>query len=195
MSYIIIINKDTRTYTYITYIHTYIQRSVVIVCSLSHVQVFCDPVDYRLPGSSVHGISQTRIQEWVAISFSGRSSRLRDWIYVSCTGRQILYHWMTREAHNEILLDHKKEQNNTICSNMDKPRDYCMKGTKLDRERKIPNAVIYMWSLNYDTVELFMKQKQTQTHKIRFWLPKGREVWGGINYEFCISRYKILYIK
>ena len=30
----------------------------------------CDPMDYSLPGSSVHGISQARILEWVAISFS-----------------------------------------------------------------------------------------------------------------------------
>ena len=34
----------------------------------------CDPVDCSLPGSSVHGILQARILEWVAISFSGRSS-------------------------------------------------------------------------------------------------------------------------
>ena len=30
----------------------------------------CDPMDYSLPGSSVHGISQARIMEWVAIAFS-----------------------------------------------------------------------------------------------------------------------------
>ena len=30
----------------------------------------CDPVDYSLPVFSVHGISQARILEWVAISFS-----------------------------------------------------------------------------------------------------------------------------
>ena len=31
----------------------------------------CDPMDYSLPGSSVHEILQARILEWVAISFSG----------------------------------------------------------------------------------------------------------------------------
>ena len=31
----------------------------------------CDPVDCSLPGSSLHGILQARILEWVAISFSG----------------------------------------------------------------------------------------------------------------------------
>ena len=38
----------------------------------------CDPVDCRPPGSCVHGISQARILEWVAISFSRGSSRPRD---------------------------------------------------------------------------------------------------------------------
>ena len=30
----------------------------------------CDPMDYSLPGSSIHGIFQAKILEWVAISFS-----------------------------------------------------------------------------------------------------------------------------
>ena len=34
----------------------------------------CDPIDCSLLGSSVHGIFQARILEWVAISFSRRSS-------------------------------------------------------------------------------------------------------------------------
>ena len=36
---------------------------------LSHVQL-CNTMDYSLPGSSVHGILQARIREWVAIPFS-----------------------------------------------------------------------------------------------------------------------------
>ena len=36
--------------------------------------IFCDPMDCSAPGSSVHGISQARILEWVAISFSRGSS-------------------------------------------------------------------------------------------------------------------------
>ena len=54
-----------------------------------------DPTDRSLPGFSVYGISQARILEWTAISFSRASSRPRDGIQVSCTGRQILYHWAT----------------------------------------------------------------------------------------------------
>ena len=43
----------------------------------------CDPVDCRPPGSPVRGISQARILEWVAISFSRGSSRPRDQTRVS----------------------------------------------------------------------------------------------------------------
>ena len=43
----------------------------------------CDPMDCSLPGFSVHGIFQARILEWVAISFSRRSSQPRDWTRVS----------------------------------------------------------------------------------------------------------------
>ena len=51
----------------------------------------CDPVDCSLLGSSVHGIFQARVLEWVAISFCRGSSQPRDWTHlsnVSCiTGR------------------------------------------------------------------------------------------------------------
>ena len=45
----------------------------------------CDPMDCSPPGSSVHGILQARILEWVAILFSRASSRSRGWTQVSCT--------------------------------------------------------------------------------------------------------------
>src|SRR5574340_309044 len=43
-----------------------------------------DPMDCSLPGSSVHGIFQARVLEWVAISFSRGSYQLRDRTRVSC---------------------------------------------------------------------------------------------------------------
>ena len=44
----------------------------------------CNPMNCSLPGSSVHGIFQARILEWVAISFSSRSCLPRDRTHVSC---------------------------------------------------------------------------------------------------------------
>ena len=49
-------------------------------------------MDCSLPSSFIHGISQTRILEWFAISLSRRPSRPRDQNCISCIGRQILYH-------------------------------------------------------------------------------------------------------
>ena len=47
-------------------------------------------MDCSPPGSSVHGISQAGILEWLTISFSRGSSWPRDWIYISCIGRKSL---------------------------------------------------------------------------------------------------------
>ena len=44
----------------------------------------CDPVDCSPPGSSVHGILQARVLEWVAISFSRVFSQPRDRTRISC---------------------------------------------------------------------------------------------------------------
>ena len=60
----------------------------------------CDPTDYNLPGSSVHEISQARILEWVAISFSRGSSWPRNQTHVSRTGRWILCCWANRESQS-----------------------------------------------------------------------------------------------
>ena len=68
------------------------------VCMLNHHQTLCDLMDCSLPGSSVHGISQVRILEWVAMPSSRGSSRLRDQTHDSCIGRRILYHWATWKA-------------------------------------------------------------------------------------------------
>ena len=58
-----------------------------------------------LPASPVHGISQARILEWVAISFSRESSRLRDWTCICCISRQILYHRATSGDPYWIRVD------------------------------------------------------------------------------------------
>ena len=51
----------------------------------------CDPMDYSLPSSSIHGILQARVLEWVAISFSRGSSWPGDWTQVSCIAGRFLY--------------------------------------------------------------------------------------------------------
>ena len=54
--------------------------------------IVCNPRMDSPPGSSVHGISQARILEWFASSFSRGSSQPRDRTHASCIGKWILYH-------------------------------------------------------------------------------------------------------
>ena len=85
----------------------------------------CEPMDYSLPGSSVHGIFQVRsgfsfplpgnlpdpgmeslkrILEWMAIAFSRESLQPRDWTHVSnifcIAGRFFFYHWNHQRRQN-----------------------------------------------------------------------------------------------
>ena len=81
-----------------------------MLCACSVTQLclaLCDPMDCSPPGSSVHGIFQVRILEWVAISYFRGSSWPRDQTDVSCvsgTGRQILYHCTAWVALSQQLL-------------------------------------------------------------------------------------------
>ena len=69
-------------------------KSFNLICTHMQVQsclTLCNPMDCSPPGSSVHGIFQASILEWVAISFSKGSSWPRDQTCiscVSCTDRQ-----------------------------------------------------------------------------------------------------------
>ena len=76
------------------------------VCTCAVVQlcpILCDPFDCSPPGSSIHGIFQPKILEWVAISSSRGSSQPRDGTWVPCIGRWVLYHWATWEALPTLL--------------------------------------------------------------------------------------------
>ena len=58
----------------------------------------CDPVDCSPSGSSVHGIVQARILEWIAIPFSRASSHRRDQTWVSCIAGRFFTIWATMET-------------------------------------------------------------------------------------------------
>ena len=61
-------------YLFKSFDHLFFHATKIVFQKLSCVQLFCDPIYCNLPGFSVHGISQVRILEWVAISFSRVSS-------------------------------------------------------------------------------------------------------------------------
>ena len=65
-------------------------KQAAVVWSLSHVQLFCDLMGCSSQVFSMHGISQARVLEWVAISLSRGSSSPRSQTHFSCIGRQSL---------------------------------------------------------------------------------------------------------
>ena len=81
---------------------------LLFICECSVTQsclTLCDPMDWSLPGTSVHGILQARMLEWVTISFSRGSSQPRDLIRVfcvSCIGRWFFTPRATWEAYLSV---------------------------------------------------------------------------------------------
>jgi len=65
-------------------------------------------MDYSPPGSSVHGISQARILEWVAISFSKGSPQPRVPTHDSHIAGGIFTIWATKEASNNLIKNGQK---------------------------------------------------------------------------------------
>ena len=64
----------------------------------------CDPMDCSSPGSSVHGILQARILEWIAIPLSWGSSWPRDQTWISYISGRFFTTWATREAVSPQLI-------------------------------------------------------------------------------------------
>ena len=68
----------------------------------------CNPMDCSLSGSSIHGILQAGILEWVAIPFSRGSSQPRDQTWISFITGRFFTIWATREAQFSWILSPKK---------------------------------------------------------------------------------------
>ena len=73
-------------------------KDVLLLFSHEVVSDFCKPMVCSPPGSSVHGILQVRILEWVAISFSRGPSQPRDQTQVSWIADGFFIDWATREV-------------------------------------------------------------------------------------------------
>ena len=88
-----------------------------MVFLLSYIQFFVTPWTFSLPGSSLCGISQARILEWVAISFSRGSFRPKDQTQVSCSAGKFFtdlatchiccnyfFKWCTYESESRSVM-------------------------------------------------------------------------------------------
>ena len=70
--------------------------SLVLVAQSS--LTLCNPMDCSPPGSSVHGIIQAKILEWIVIPFFRDSSWTSDWSQVSCIAGKFFNVWATKET-------------------------------------------------------------------------------------------------
>ena len=84
-------NDNYKKYSGLTLTNN-LKNHIIVVQLLSYVLLFCDPMDCSPPGFSIYGISQARILEWVAISFSRGSPGIEP-SFLPCLllSRQILY--------------------------------------------------------------------------------------------------------
>ena len=85
-----------------TSVHIFLKVLVAQLC-----MTLSDSMDCSLPGSSVQGILQARILEWVTIPFSRVSSWPRDQTSVSCTAGRFFTVWAKRETPYIFLWEHK----------------------------------------------------------------------------------------
>ena len=104
----------------------------------------CDPMDCSLPGSSLHGILQARVLEWVAISFSRGSSRPRDWTQVSHIPGRCFNLWATREAFFLNISQCEKARGGLVNQELSVSQKYNMaakiKVTAISLEREDPKG-------------------------------------------------------
>ena len=90
------------------------------LCSYVLSRFSCVPMDSSLPGSSVYGILQARILEWVAYSFSSVSSWLRNRVGVSFISGRFFTNWAIREAPTvHVQFSSVTQSCPTLCDPMD----------------------------------------------------------------------------
>ena len=102
------------------------KKCIMCVCVCVHSVVSDSLQPHGPPGSSVHGISQARILEWVAISSSKGTSWPRGLTCVSCFGRQILYHCATWKA--QCIMWKVKVKVAQLCLTLCDPMDCIVYG-------------------------------------------------------------------
>ena len=141
-------------------------------------------MDCSPPDSSIHGIFQARVLEWVAISFSKESSQPRDWTRVSCIAGRHFTTWVTREYQSLSVFIYGVAQSRT------RLRDW----TELNWSF---TYVLQYTDVNFDISESFSLRKdiwfsfmKTCLHEV--WVGKQLrhwqwepEIWNQMKSEIC----------
>ena len=151
----------------------------------------CNPTNCSPPGSSVHGILQAIILEWVVTSFSWGSSRPRDWTWVSCIAGRFFISLVTREApHIYVYMNiyiyiyiymNREIEVHTLVFPLQKTWNKWQHYTdfrKLIHQEKIPDGQLSRISLNG-----WLSHQELLTDTVpQLWLQPKIKPWGG---KFC----------
>ena len=129
-------------YNYL-YLYAYVCIYVCCCCLLAKLCLtLCDPMDHSPPGSSVHEISQSRIVEWVAISFSTYTLCVCVCTYISQFG------WLKGLQKHR----HLSSNEHILCPNLDHYIQSPLKGTRVHSEEWLSSQIVqgrYIMSLEY----------------------------------------------
>ena len=118
--------------------------SILCLCAqvLQSCPTLCNPMDHSLPGSSVHGISQARLLEGVAMPSSRGSSQPKDRTHASWVSRiagRFFTHWATWEA-----LFHPETHASAFCWKCNLPATFPVLGVPQINETSHVKWVIYL---------------------------------------------------
>ena len=126
---------------------------------LQSCPTLCGPVDCSPPDSSVHGILQARILEWVAMPFSRGSSPPRDWTHIS----YVSLHWQAGSLPPLPL---------------GKPRGYYTSAvTQTEKDKTCIISLIYGGLKNKTNEQIQQNRNRFIDAEYELWLP---EAWDGM---------------
>ena len=127
----------------------------------------CNPRDCSPPDSSVHGILQARILEWIAFPFSSGSSPPRDQTWISCIAGRFFTNWATRLASIQSLKYSKFIPLSTVFSSRCAFRDAVRKNHFSYHERWGQGSLLptepSFWGLKGDVSLHFRTRKSCAT--------------------------------
>ena len=140
----------------------------------------CNPINCSPPGSSVHGIHQARILEWVATSVSRRFSQLRDRTWVSCRAGRFFTIRATREAQNERHFRRRRHtnwglqpvSNQHLFPHLDHSQEISTGEDNDNQGKRASNPLVHRTLLHGSNFMVPQGGHVTRCHSLSFW-PEG----------------------
>ena len=127
---------------------------VVMLSGFSCVWL-CDPMDYSLPGFSVHEILQTRTLEWVAIPFSRGSSWPRDQTHISMSPALAGGFFTTSASYLTVGLSRLALSSRNYCLDRNVPLPYCPVQYSLSTCSCLVLEIWLVWLRNFNFIQFW----------------------------------------